>query len=75
VPKRIATAATIPKRVDVLVDREVDAAGPAKPHPKSVVNKAVNSDAKKPKRIIMSDEDSDDDVPLVCYGGLGANVG
>jgi hypothetical protein len=66
VKQRIATADKIPKRVDNLVDREVDAAGTPKPHPKSVVNRALNSDVatKKPKRIMMSDDDSDDDVPL-----------
>jgi hypothetical protein len=48
------------------VDREVDAAGTPKPHPKSLVKKAVPSDATtKKKRIIMSDDESDDDVPLV----------
>ena len=38
-----------------------------KPHPKSVVNKATNSDkgVPKKKRIVVSDDDSDDDVPLV----------
>jgi hypothetical protein len=68
VKNRIATNKVIPKRVDDLVDREVDAAGTPKPHPKSLVNKAVNSDGKvaKKKRIMVSDDDSDDDVPLVC---------
>jgi hypothetical protein len=46
----------------------VDAAGTPKPHPKSLVNKAMNSDGKvaKKKKIMVSDDDSDDDVPLVC---------
>jgi len=51
------------------VDREVDSKGTPKPHPKSLVNKAVNSDGGvKKKRIVMSDDDesSEDDVPLVC---------
>ena len=69
VKDRVMTDKKIPKRVDDLVDREVDATGTPKPHPKSVVNKAMNGDgvAKKNKRIIVSDDDdSDDDVPLVC---------
>ena len=67
---RVMTDKKIPKRVDDLVDREVDASGTPKPHPRSVMNKAMNGDgaATKKKRIIVSDdEDSDDDdVPLVC---------
>jgi hypothetical protein len=68
VKNRIATNKVISKRVDDLVDREVDAAGTPKPHPKSLVNKAVNSDGKvaKKKKIMVSDDDSGDDVPLVC---------
>jgi len=65
---RTMTDKTIPRRVDDLVDREVDAKGTPKPHPKSLVNKAMNGDgaAPKKKRIIISDDDdSDDDVPLV----------
>jgi hypothetical protein len=61
------TAKTISKRVDDLVDREVDATGTPKPHPKSVVNKTEYSEpATKKKRIVVSDDDSDDDAPLVC---------
>ena len=50
-----------------MVDREVDARGTPRPHPKSVVNQAVNSDgAVKKKRIVESESESDDDdVPLV----------
>jgi hypothetical protein len=56
----------ISKRVDDLVGREVDAAGTPKRHPKSVVNKAVNSKVPVRKiRIVESDDESDDDVPLV----------
>ena len=63
---RITTDITISKRVDNLVDREVDAAGPPKPHPKSVLNNVINSDGTSKKRqIVESDDDSDDDVPLV----------
>jgi hypothetical protein len=52
--------------VDDLVDREVDAAGTPKPHPKSVVNKAEYSEhASKKKRIVVSDDESDEDAPLV----------
>lgn len=68
------TDKTIPRRVDDLVDREVDAKGRPKPHPKSLVNKAMNGDGAttKKKRIIISDDDdSDDDVPLVY---LSANI-
>ena len=66
VKDRIATEKKISKRVDDLVDREVDAAGTPKPHPKSVVNKAEYSElATKKKRIVVSDEESDDDAPLV----------
>jgi hypothetical protein len=66
VKKRIATENKISKRVDDLVDREVDASGTPKPHPKSVVNKAEYSELPtKKKRIVVSDEESDDDVPLV----------
>jgi hypothetical protein len=72
VKKRIATDKVISKRVDDLVDREVDAAGTPKPHPKSLVNKAVHSDgaATKKKRIMVSDDDSDEDVPLVYFSHL-----
>lgn len=50
------------------MDREVDATETPKFHPKSVVNKALNSDigGPKKKRILVSDDESDDDVPLVC---------
>src|SRR5271167_4881805 len=66
VKKRIATENKISRRVDDLVDREVDAAGTPKPYPKSVVNKAEYSElAIKKKRIVVSDEESDDDAPLV----------
>ena len=53
----------VSKRVDDLVDREVDVAGT----PMSLVNKAVNSanGVPKKKRIVVSDDDDDDDVPLV----------
>jgi len=71
------TDKTISKRVDDLVDREVDAAGTPKPHPKSVVNKAINNDVtkKKPLRIVMSDEESsEDDVPLVITSLLQIEV-
>jgi hypothetical protein len=62
---RVTTSTTISKKVDDLVDREVDAKGTPKPHPKSVVNKALNSEAPKKRRIVeSSDDDSDDDVPL-----------
>lgn len=62
VKQRITANQVISKRVDDLVDRKVDAAGTGKPHPK-----AVNSDkgVPKKKRIVVSDGDSDDDVPLV----------
>lgn len=65
--KQRATAKkTISRRVDGLVDREVDAAGTPKPNPKSVVNKAEYSElASKKKRIVVSDDESDDDAPLV----------
>jgi len=69
VKDRVMTKKTISKRVDDLVDREVDATGTPKPYPKSVVNKALNSDPiKKKKRIVVSDdESSENDVPLVNY--------
>jgi hypothetical protein len=61
---RITTNQVISKRVDSLVDREVDTAGTPKTHPK-YENKAMNSDGAGKKRIAMSDDESDDDVPLV----------
>jgi len=71
VKERISTNHVISKRVDDLVNREVDAAGTPKPHPKSLVNKVVNSDnlVPKKKRIVISDDDSDDDIPLVLTLG------
>ena len=72
VRNRIATKDTkVPKRIDDLVDREVDAKGTPKPHPKSLVNKALNSEAsgnaavKKRRIVVTDDEDSEDDIPLV----------
>ena len=67
--------------MDDLVDREVDSKGTPKPHPKSVVNKALNSERSagvvKKKRIMIDDDDDDseDDIPLVANSVTKANVG
>jgi hypothetical protein len=66
VKNRPTTNQLISKSVDDLVDREVDSARTPKLNPKSTVNKSLNSDGtSKKKRIIMSDDESEDDVPLV----------
>jgi hypothetical protein len=71
VKKRIATNEDkVSKRIDDLVDREVDSKGTPKPHPKSIVNTALNTEAgngvaKKKRIVVTDDEDSEDDIPLV----------
>ena len=66
--QRIGTDKSSSKTVGNHVDREVDAPATSRPPTKSPVNKSGNSDhnrVAKNKRIAISDDESDDDVPLV----------